>query len=42
MRAWWGGGEGNRGTAWVTDNAGQRPRSGLREDRTAELEGVCK
>lgn len=28
------------GTAWVADNGGQKPRSGLREDRTAELQGV--
>lgn len=35
-RAWWGGGKGSRGTAWVPDNAGQRPR-GLREDRAAAL-----
>lgn len=38
------GRKGSRGTARVTDNAGQcrRPRSGLGEDRTAELEGVSK
>ena len=38
--SWEVGRKGRRGTAWVADNGGQKPRSGLREDRTAELQGV--